>query len=229
MSLRHGKYLLLLLIAFLLVTSGNNRACAVQYDVFLDAKDDAGPTYNIDAYARFVDRASGAGLGPLNLNNAPAGADQIKKVAPDADWQLQSAGNIWSTDTIVGDSIHLNPGSYQIWAVGGSFLYDSFSDPTWSTQWNTPPQWDVFMHVPFGDYEFGPFMPASVPGNTSLHYDLTLTDATDLWFWIKDWNSIDNSGGLKLSIVSVPEPSPLILLAAGLFLMGFLARKRLVR
>jgi hypothetical protein len=219
---RCGKGVFVLLCAFLLVGATSLRAFAVYYDVFLDARDDAGLSPGTTAFAKFVDSNSGAFLGNLKprLTDAPTAAQQVIDVAPnDQSWWLKAAGNPWSSDTIVGETLHLGPGAYEIWAMGGSFLYDSFN---WSDQCNIGSQWDAYMRGPFGEggtianVEFGTFTPTDVPGNTNLHYDITLTQATDLWFWIKDGNSIDNSGGLNLRVTSVPEPSPLLLLLTGL-------------
>jgi len=55
---------------------------------------------------------------------------------------------------------------------------------------------------------------ANVDGKT-----ITLKEDTNLYFYINDFNSIDNAGSVKLNVSVVPEPGQVVLFIAGAILL----------
>jgi len=48
---------------------------------------------------------------------------------------------------------------------------------------------------------------------------LNLAQAANVYFYINDYNAIDNTGGVTLDIRAVPEPASLWLLGSGMLLL----------
>lgn len=57
-------------------------------------------------------------------------------------------------------------------------------------------------------------------------HTFTLAVPTTVKFWIGDSDYFDNTGGVSLNVVAVPEPETWALMMAGLGLLGFVARRR---
>ena len=135
-------------------------------------------------------------------------------------WQLESAGNIWSSDKIVEDAINnLDAGIYRVSGVSGAFMHDSF-DEGWSPI------------VDFLDYPLGSFDPYStadlaLQANLGRSYiDIPLAEGGSPIFWIWDNpNTIDNLGSLTFDVVPIPEPSTFILAGTGLLFLSRYFRK----
>jgi len=148
-------------------------------------------------------------------------------------WFLQSAGNIWSSHTTVGELFTApDAGVYRISPEDGAFEYDSFG---WSPVagkylWQLQIYDDVVggMNYTLGSgtlYDSAALAFGAVVGD---YMDVTLTAGETLIFWIADGsldgdpserNTIDNSGFLTFSVTPIPEPSTLILVGTGLFLL----------
>ena len=59
---------------------------------------------------------------------------------------------------------------------------------------------------------------------------ITLTEDTNLNFYINDYNSIDNAGGVTLNVAVVPEPGQVALFITGaLTLVIFSLRRKAKR
>ncbi len=203
------------------------------YTITLDAVEDAGLYPGQDAFVRFVDK--------LNSNNVWLNVSQTNQHVPftskeevttfannnnlnnRGDWLLNSAGNIWSSDTTVGETLDgLPAGIYRIANLAGSFQYDSFgwSQYAYQSLWviDIRAEWDNAVQ----DYTLGTFDPL-IGSLSGISFDIPLGGLGSLSFWIPDWNSIDNSGRLTFNVTRIPEPSTLMLLSIGL---AFLARRR---
>jgi hypothetical protein len=128
-------------------------------------------------------------------------------------WELQSAGNVWSTDTIVGDCLsNLSAGKYRVIPLSGAFAY------TYGVQEN---RWEL--QVTWGDDN--QFLGSQMIGfNDPL--DITVGTGGWVWFWIWDTNSIDNSGSLTFDISRTPVPEPSSLLLLGIGLASLIRRKK---
>ena len=57
-------------------------------------------------------------------------------------------------------------------------------------------------------------------------FQFTLSEASDVRFFIYDTPVTDNRGGVSLSVAAVPEPAAWALMIAGFGLVGFSARRR---
>jgi hypothetical protein len=242
----YKKYLMSLMFVFICL--GMARGLAYGTLINLNGIADAGLYPGEPAFARYVsDSDPNTILYNYNLTNNPP--DPKPQSASDvynfayynakiSNWELQSAGDIWSNDTIVGESLtNLPAGTYRITPVGGAYMYDSWD---WTTQYAKLYWWELQIQaqkivngIPvYFDY---PIL-GSTQGKTSAleafqdvqnqFLDITLTEGWSLYFWIYDTNSIDNSGELSFNVTPVPEPSTLILLTLGLSLLLWRFRKQ---
>jgi hypothetical protein len=238
------KYLMMLLLAFVIVVNGGGVAHGTL--ITLDAVADAGLYPGQSPYLRFVENSSSkpvlydAASDPGFLAGNPIRWTSSQNVYDfadnpaihnwDTDWLLVSAGDYWSPGSIVGASLtNLHAGTYRIAALSGSFTYDSFGWSPYAGQW----RWGMNVRVHDGvvngqatDYDttLGSFDPLQLATDLNRYLSVTLADGGSLGFWIDDWNSLDNAGSLTFSVSKVPEPSTWLLLGLGLALL--LQRRR---
>jgi hypothetical protein len=266
------KYLFLASLILLCLAPGIVSAYSIQ--ITIDGKDDAGiyPGQN-PIFTRFVETNNSQNV-LREMFSADAQltyATQLPSYSPQnayyyawqqeiSNWTLESAGNIWSADSTVGESLSgLSAGTYRITPTSGAYMYvdDAFE---WGGGYQHKYWWKVFViatdnagynHDNPGDargYILGPggaeeldissllatpaaydwyIQHADFSGAydnptgafgavQNLHLDISLEEGGALYFWIWDWNSIDNSGSISLNVASVPESSTFILLAIGL-------------
>lgn len=221
--------ILLLALFFLGISAGVTHAA----NLTVEGKEDAALNFGVAVFAKFVAENDPTNTlltvlptDPqfLSKNDAYAFAQNI------SNWSLQSAGNIWSaTDLVVGESLsNLDAGTYRIAPVGGTYMYDSWD---WSPQQNHY-WWELHIRADSAYDNNGQLvssfddMLGSTTGYDSAdlafqavqgdHRDITVAQGGSLNFWIWDWNSVDNAGGLTFSVTRVPEPSALLLLVFGL-------------
>jgi hypothetical protein len=223
---------------------GITRGAALGTPISIDSIKDAGQYPGEAAYRKFVDRDTNVVL--YNVPGTVPAWSSSQQVFDFADnegienWLLLSSGdnsNI-SPDTIVGYSLTaLTAGTYRISVLDGAFEYDSFN---WKDEYGNDSQyynkWLWGMHVRACDnvnnicanYTLGSFTYYGSPNealinNIGQFVDVSVTEGGSLNFWIDDWNSIDNSGGIRFDVtpVSVPEPSTFLFITLGLaFLIG---------
>ena len=224
---------------FAIAFMGVLQSPALGIQMTIDAIDDAGQSPNEEAYLKFVYpsghhdvNASGPQWTLASQVYAYA-SDLQNNIPQNEEWELQSAGNIWSSDKIVGDSLtNLHAGIYRVSVADGAFMYDSFSTNSlkWSDYaglywWQLHIQSSMALQsVILGDTNPFP-TDAEALANSSLRYlDVPVNEGGSLNFWIWDWNTIDNKGSLTFDVAMapIPEPSTLILVGTGLF---FLARR----
>jgi len=240
MSETYKKVRVIVLFIFFFLAISAGIACAAILTV--EGKEDAGLDSGVAAFARFVEAAN-----PSNIFLTVLPTDPPFSSAADAiafaqgitqPWYLQSVGNIWSpTDQVVGESLSgLDAGTYRIAPTAGAYMYDSWGwDPVSSNQY----WWQLMIRA--DDYSNGQLvnsvytMLGSTTGYASAgaafqavqgdYLDIALAQGGALNFWIYDWNSLDNAGGLSFSVTQVPEPSVCALLALALPLL-FYGRRR---
>ena len=226
----------LLVISLIGVLQGS----ALGIQMRIEGIDDAGQFAGQEAYLKFVD-SSGVTLTTITtaeVSNQWASSSDVYSYATlnniPSPWLLQSAGNIWSSDTIVGDLFTApQAGVYRISPVDGAFTYDSFNWSNVADKW----LWQLQIYVVGGaNYTLGSddlydkgYL--ALGANLGEYIDITLDKGEELVFWIADGrldgdpskrNTIDNSGSLTFNVVPIPEPSTFILAGTGLL---FLARR----
>lgn len=242
MSDRCKKYFMIVLVVFLYVVSVTGLAFGFSSPITLDAKDDAGQNPGESPYLYFLSGSTkyyGPGTDPSWTHYNSANESDKKSVNNYAyydakitgSWRLESAGNIWSSDNIVGESLNnLHAGTYRISPDPNSDAYMySFPD---NKEYSGRYWWELHIEAKQGDVTS--YMLGSNQSQTSAdsalqavlgqYIDISIAEGGSLSFWIWDWNSIDNSGSLKFNVTSVPEPSTLLLLSIGLFFLMRRAR-----
>ena len=241
-TIRHCFVIALFVISLIGVLQGS----ALGIQMRIEGIDDAGQLAGQEAYLKFVD-SSGVTLTTITTaevsNQWTSFSDVYSYAAsniPGA-WFLQSAGNIWSSDTIVGDLFTApQAGVYRISPVDGSFQYDSF---IWSSDVAGKWLWQLQIYAVGGDnYTLGSqdlYDSAGVAlgANLGNYMDIALAEGGELIFWIADGrldgdpskrNTIDNSGSLTFNVVVIPEPSTFILAGTGLLFLARRFRKSLL-
>jgi hypothetical protein len=199
--------------------------------ITVDAMDDAGLLPGPDVYLRFVDASTSDLLNEVTSATLPSwtSAQQALDYASsynnwNTSWLLSSAGDIWSSDTIVGESLTgLAAGTYTVSPLSGAFTYDSWN---WSPDYGKY-LWYLNIRVLdnsgnfVSDYQLGspvtyPSALEALQASLTSYLNISVPDGGSLNFWIWDVNSIDNAGSLTVDVSVIPEPSTLILLSIGL-------------
>ncbi len=214
------------------------RDTAYGLSMTIDAIEDAGQAPGQENYVQF--RYGNNETLVITTAMVPsrwASADEVKSFADSQNitgWKLESAGNIWSSDPIIGDALTgLHEGIYRISVLNGAFMYDSFGSG-WSPYEN---EWRWQLHIQalraiidgeikdYFDFMLGsidPYDTSELALQASLgdYLDIRLADGGSLIFWIWDNpNSSDNFGSLSVGVVLIPEPSTFILVGTGLLLL----------
>ena len=237
----------LVIVMFVIVSMGIVQGSPLDIQMRIEGIDDAGQEAGQPAYVKFVVDPSGVTLTTnttAEVSNRWTSSTEVKSYAanniPEA-WFLQSAGNIWSSDTIVGDPFTApHAGVYRISPVEGAFQYDSFNWSDVAGKW----LWQLQIYDPVGgdNYTLGSDVlydtaALALKANLGKYMDITLAEGRELIFWIADGNlggtledalhrnSIDNSGSLTFNVVPIPEPSTFILAGTGLLFLSRYFRK----
>jgi hypothetical protein len=234
----------LVMITFVLLSLGITNGLAYGASFTLDGREDAGLNPGEQAYLRFLGSdgqyyynrpSSDPGWtcynNPNDNPNNPVDPHSVATYAYNAGipgpWVLQSAGNVWSSDKIVGESITgLHAGTYRVYPTGSAFMYSFSDDLLYHKFWW---QLSVLAHNVYvngqlqSDYSaiVGSTTPydtadAALQANMGSYMDFTMAEGGSLAFWVWDWNSIDNSGSLSFNVNQIPEPSTFLLLTLGL-------------
>jgi hypothetical protein len=146
-------------------------------------------------------------------------------------WLLESGGDVFNhPDSGIYKSMYLPQGWYELTLAPESHAYN-LEDFWGGSSWNAYVQ----IWADYGDiFNFGEGYPLYGTEEDALEYyrncvdgmRIYLAQSADVYFFINDWNSVDNDGIITLDIqpAPVPEPGTLYLVASGLTF--FLARRR---
>ena len=225
----YKKIVLLVMSTFLSMGMVTGLAFGTLITLTLDAKEDAGQSPGHSAYVRFVaeNDVNNVLHTVLPTTVLPFTAASYYNYASDqgiSNWLLESVGNIWSSDQVIGEFLTgLHAGYYRMSPLGGAYQYDSFG---WSADPNDQ-KWRWEMHIQaingldVNDYILGstnPFDTADDAFNAASgsYHDINIAEGGSLRFWIWDVNSIDNSGWLSINVTALPEPATILLLGLGL-------------
>ncbi len=222
------------------ILMGAAPAKALTWNMSVDAVNDAGEDPGQNVYAQFI--FPGSPKPPSLIDTSkdpfltrPLTAQVYYNFATSQGfpyWNLQSAGNVWSSDKIVGDSITgLAPGTYRITALGGGYQYDSFG---WDSQDAYRWWWELHIRASYGGNAYDDILGSTQSESTEAglaqylgtYRDINLPMGGDLYFWIYDTNSVDNYGRLQFEVTPViPETPGFLLTAAGLLLLAWFGRR----
>ncbi len=234
---------LCLILVTITVIGGITPGSSFSLVMTIDAIEDAGQFPGQEAYLRFKydDPPQYLPVTPLDVPSPWTLKQQVYDYADSKgieNWELQSAGSIWSSDSIVGDALSgLTAGVYRVSVVSGAFMYDAFGWSGYENQW----RWQLHIQAlraivdgefkDYFDYILGstdPYDTAALALQASLgqYIDIPLAEGGGLVFWIWDNpNSIDNMGTLSFEVTLIPEPSTLILAGTGLLILRRKFRK----
>lgn len=148
-------------------------------------------------------------------------------------WWLESGGDPFnSPSSPIWTSIYLEKGEYIINLAPDSSAYN-LEAYGGVNHWNNYVQmwadYDDSFKFGEGSYIFGSaidsldFYRTNVDGKT-----ISLKENTNLYFYINDYNSVDNSGSVKLNIAVVPEPRQVLLFISGALPLIFWHQRRKV-
>jgi hypothetical protein len=143
----YKKYLIIAVLIHLSIALVSGSAYATL--ITLDGRDDAGIYPGQGAFAKFK-LSAGSYVEVI----PPYGPEWLTKMdvftyASSLPWlRLQSAGNIWSSDTSVGDSYSVpSAGTYRISPVSGAYMYDAFGWGGYENKY----WWKVYVGVSYND------------------------------------------------------------------------------
>jgi hypothetical protein len=230
---------------FVLLSVGVTHNMAFGVPITIDAIEDAGQYLGETAYLQIVDTTShSVSASDTTKWNSVSDVNTYATAIGLAYWlRVESAGNIWSSDQIVGDTLSgLHAGTYRITPIGGAFERDSFAWSEWQGWWwemhvkATGDSTDYILGAPPSGSSNGGYATSEEAFDAARGYylDFDIAEGDSLYFWIQDYdflnsygNTIDNSGGLTFEVTKIPEPATMLLL--GLGLMGIPGIRRFMK
>lgn len=216
------------------------------------ANDLNGPYLNIrdsstDTYVYQWSYSSG---GSLLWNNFNALVDDLNDTGNGLivnNWEIESGGDpfnypsspIWTTETFSAGTYSIslteNSDAYDL----AAFWADYYNDDNIPSIWNAYVQiWADYGNGEGASFNFGEGDWSFTSESNALAYyhtnidgmEITLDYNADLYFYLNDYNSIDNGGSVTLDIQSyqTPVPGTLYLLFSGLGMLIFKRHSRYI-
>lgn len=148
-------------------------------------------------------------------------------------WLIESGGDVFNDPgSEIWESMFLPQGSYELTLTSGAYNLEAY----WGGDvWNAYTEiWADYGDGSGDSFSFGEGFPAFDSEAEALEYyddyalNINLAQAADLYFYINDWNSVDNAGSsvtLDIKSTPVPEPASLLLVCSGLVGLASLRRK----
>jgi hypothetical protein len=158
-------------------------------------------------------------------------------------WQVQSAGDVFNNPAnAIWKELSISPGTYTLKLTADSHAYQ-LNEFLWPNENNSSPVWNAYvqMYAVYDDtskesFNFGDWNRARGTENSVLalyRQDVdglivNITKPAMVYFYINDYNSVDNGGSVTLEFTDPPPPVPLpgSLLLFGSGLAAFLVRRR---
>ncbi len=150
-------------------------------------------------------------------------------------WRVESAGDVFGNPTApVWKSLNLAPGTYVLRLTPDSRAYQ-LNAFLWSNESPSASLWNAYvqMYAVYADsttqsFAFGDWSLHQGAESDVLDYyrqfvdgmTITLPQAAEVYFYINDYNAVDNDAGVSLEFSAVPLPASFLLLAGGLVLLG---------
>jgi hypothetical protein len=162
------------------------------------------------------------GSGALQWNNLDELVTDLK--GQNFNWWLESGGDPFNKPSSpIWTSVFLEKGLYEISLAPDSEAYN-LTDHWGNNDWNAYVQ----MYASYGDsFKFGEGSYITDTKDNALNYyrsnvdgmTISLKEDTNLYFYINDYNSVDNAGSVKLNVNVVPEPGQVLLFITGATLL----------
>ena len=148
-------------------------------------------------------------------------------------WHLESGGDVFSApQDPIWKSISLTQGTYDLSLASTSGAYnlvDYWKENSWNAYVQIWADYGDSFSFGNGSLSFDSKADALSYYHNNIDGQLYLAQNANVYFYINDYNSVDNSGGITLDIQArvnpVPEPATLILMGSGLVAMGFRMRR----
>jgi hypothetical protein len=157
---------------------------------------------------------------------------------PVGNWKIESGGDVFNNPgSTIWKSLTFSPGEYKLSLTPDSHAYQ-LNEFLWGNEGNySTPIWNAYvqMYVEYNDgsntsFNFGDWSQAQgTEGDVLALYHstidgmvLNLTKAGTIYFYINDYNSVDNGGSVSLEFdktCPVPVPGGLLLLGSALVSM----------
>lgn len=157
-------------------------------------------------------------------------------------WRVESAGDVFGNPAApIWKTLNLAAGTYVLRLTADSRAYQ-LNEFLWPNETAGSPVWNAYVQMyalyadsstagfVFGDWSFHQGAESAVLDYYRLNVDgltITLPQAAQLYFYINDYNAVDNGAGVTLEFTPmvVPTPTTLLLVASGLALLGLRRRR----
>jgi hypothetical protein len=161
---------------------------------------------------------------------------------PVGNWQVQSAGDVFNNPAnAIWKTLNISPATYKLNLTADSRAYQ-LNEFLWSNESSSSPVWNAYVQIyavyednstgsfNFGDWSHSRGTESDVLTLYRQVVDGLLIDITQpatLYFYINDYNSVDNGASVTLEFTApppVPLPGSLVLFGSGL--TAFIAWRR---
>ena len=162
---------------------------------------------------------------------------------PVGNWRVESAGDVFNNPAqVIYKTLSIAPGTYTLRLTNDSRAYQ-LNEFLWPNESNGAPVWNAYVQMlaryddtSTGSFNFGDWSDFKGSESDVLTYyrnnvdgmSITIPKSGTMYFYINDYNSVDNGASvtLEFSASPVPLPGSLVLLGSGLVAGLLLGRRR---